>query len=108
MSVIVKGMEMPRNCNDCRFAVAGWCYAFPEQSNRDALNNYTRTNWCPLHPLPEKHGRLVDADTLSDEYVLMTGEVQGFRIEPLGAGEARATLRFKRWKDVPTVLEAEE
>lgn len=25
---------------------------------------YSRPDWCPLRPLPEKHGRLIDADEL--------------------------------------------
>lgn len=60
MSIIVKGMEMPKNCNECRFAVDGWCYANPKQANGEALNKRVRTNWCPLRPLPKKHGDLVD------------------------------------------------
>lgn len=102
MSVIVKGMKMPKDCYYCDMSSFGTCNIVSR--NWDITK---RPDWCPLVELPEKHGRLVDADTLSDEYVLLTGEVQGFRIETLGVGESRATLRFKRWKDVPTVVEAE-
>lgn len=52
MGVYVKGMEMPTSCNECRFAVDGWCYAYPKQANGDALNRRVRTNWCPLIEIP--------------------------------------------------------
>lgn len=60
MSVIVKGMDMPKDCGHCRFAVDGWCYAYG-RVNIDALSTYERTNYCPLVPVPP-HGRLIDAD----------------------------------------------
>ena len=67
MSVIVKGMKMPTNCASCRMAVyfldtgRAKCYATlsyikPERGKR----SYD----CPLLPLPEKHGRLIDAKAL--------------------------------------------
>ncbi len=62
MSVIVKGMDMPKDCGHCRFAVDGWCYAYG-RANIDALSTYERTNYCPLVPIPP-HGRLIDADAL--------------------------------------------
>ena len=45
--VYIKGMEMPTDCNHCRFAVDGWCYAYGKP-NVDALANDGVTNWCPL------------------------------------------------------------
>ena len=63
MSILIKGMEMPKSCNECRFAVDGWCYAYPKQANGDALNRRVRTNWCPLIEI-QPHGRLIDADAL--------------------------------------------
>lgn len=46
--MIIHNMEMPESCNDCLFAVDGWCYAYPRQTNGDALNRRVRTNFCPL------------------------------------------------------------
>ena len=60
MSVLIKGMEMPKDCGHCRFAVDGWCYAYG-RTNIDALSTCERTNYCPLVPVPP-HGRLIDAD----------------------------------------------
>ena len=86
MSILIKGMEMPISCNECRFAVDGWCYAYPKQANGDALNRRVRTNWCPLIELPP-HGRLIDADEFlkraigtkcfRGDYALMLEELVG-------------------------------
>lgn len=65
MSILIKGMEMPQNCTECRFAVDGWCYAYG-RPNIEALANYERTNFCPLVPVPD-HGRLIDADALDHQ-----------------------------------------
>lgn len=67
MSVIVKGMEMPKSCASCRMAV---CFADTGRAKCYATLSYIDTERgkrsydCPLHPLPEKHGRLIDADAL--------------------------------------------
>ena len=76
MSVIIKGMKMPSECEYC-----GLCRYYPENGNVwcNAKNrllkqrwknpNWThldvkKPDWCPLVELPEKHGRLIDADAL--------------------------------------------
>lgn len=52
MSVVVMGMEMPKSCESCRVTCELWIMHKPGQRHPD----------CPLLPLPEKHGRLIDAD----------------------------------------------
>ena len=63
MSVIVKGIEMPEDCFSCRLKEEGFC------NLTDAVANdiYKRNDDCPLVELPEKHGRLIDADALIHE-----------------------------------------
>lgn len=74
MSVIVKGMNMPSKCQYC-----GLLRYYPENGNVwcNASNklmmerawfekiDIERPMWCPLIALPEKHGRLIDADAFS-------------------------------------------
>ena len=60
MSVVVLGMEMPDNCEDC---FAYWRNAYCTISNVQK-GRKDMQNLCPLRPLPEKHGRLIDADAL--------------------------------------------
>ena len=57
-SVIVKGMKMPDSCYHCKIAESCGHY----------IANYTNRRHpdCPLVALPDKHGRLVDADALRD------------------------------------------
>ena len=57
MSVIVKGMKMPKNCDECDFVQRGfddWCYLttvdVPEELQRDAE---TRPEFCPLEEVEE-------------------------------------------------------
>ena len=58
MSVLIKGMEMPTNCNDCIFDTWGLCLI---NSNLEAKDELTHS--CPLVPVPE-HGDLIDRDAL--------------------------------------------
>ena len=67
MSVIVKGMEMPENCEQCILqSDAGFCLAMPKN-----FCGYTETDkradFCPLVALPDKHGKLMDADATIKE-----------------------------------------
>lgn len=66
MSILIKGMEMPTSCRDCRFCsgqvntdygVCAWCDV--DGKARDA---YTKQD-CPLVHVPP-HGRLGDLDEL--------------------------------------------
>jgi len=81
--ILIRGMEMPKNCPHCGFAAIG--YASPMSSDYtlycraadkfkdcateilkdkpyEVISHYNdRPDWCPLVPLPEGHGRLVDA-----------------------------------------------
>ena len=71
MGVYIKGMKMPTGCDDCEFckrAISGydWC-CVPMTNGRDKPLDepVIKPDWCPLVPVP-KHGRLVDADVLTE------------------------------------------
>lgn len=65
MSILIKGMEMPKNCDHC------WaldedgdyprCRITDEQRGYNFPVREQRMGKCPLVPVPE-HGRLIDAD----------------------------------------------
>lgn len=66
MSVLIKGMEMPRNCWDCPLINTSPCAC---KGYSTALEHVTdRHADCPLVPVP-KHGRLGDLDRLEKELV---------------------------------------
>lgn len=67
MSVIVKGMEMPKCCAYCEIQYDGVCQMNTVESIDDIAYD-GRPEWCPLVELPEKHGRLIDADELKGQY----------------------------------------
>ena len=57
MSVVIPGMEMPKNCWECP------CYREDDVCNlddecRDVYDG--RPDWCQLVEIPEKYGRLID------------------------------------------------
>ena len=70
VSVLVKGMEMPKNCNDCPLnydsidcMVAD--IALREKGGGDFLFEHERSSNCPLISIP-RHGRLIDADKITE------------------------------------------
>ena len=84
MSVLIKGMEMPKSCEKCPCKTADafgglGCQATGYIPLRKV--NQNRPDWCPLIPVPP-HGRLIDADalikdgwTLNKEVIRMGGYV---------------------------------
>ena len=71
MGVYIKGIEMPKNCMSCPFPSVGvdWYYCYcPGVDGKayDFEQSNTVPDDCPLVALPDKHGRLVDADALRD------------------------------------------
>ena len=96
MSVLVKGMKMPNSCAVCRFAGRGGYFmerlvCMFTGKNEDA-KNVDRLPNCPLVALPDKHGRLVDADELNFSSML----------DSIDQGIAEETVM-----DAPTIVEAE-
>lgn len=106
MSILIKNMEMPKDCPMCPLAhynamreftgceiVAGKRFAM---NSDEYANSTTRPSWCPLISIPP-HGRLIDADALKDK---------DFRYEIHGIPTARVI--FARTIELaPTIIEAE-
>ena len=73
MSILIKGMEMPENCDKCRFQseLRLYCNAMPDNfcGNTDDIE---RPDWCPLVEIPTPHGRLIDAAFEEQHYTSMT------------------------------------
>ena len=108
MSVLIKGMEMPKHCADCewfqqRFPGGKyWCKRTGELVHETwASANLTPIpESCPLSPVPP-HGRLIDADALLN--------LLNNCMFPSDMVTTRAVRMAMNWiKDAPTVIEAEE
>lgn len=63
--ILIRGMEMPTSCADCELAKHFDGY----NENECPFNAFSYYD-CPLVPIPEGHGRLIDADDLIDEMAL--------------------------------------
>ena len=67
--ILIRGMEMPATCWNCKLKV-GFSACGLVTDHKDGGFFYrvhegkSRPDWCPLVPLPEGHGRLIDADAL--------------------------------------------
>lgn len=58
MSVLIRGMKMPKSCEDCKVRTAAGCYG--------NLPHNTRFPNCPLVEIPP-HGALINREALLDE-----------------------------------------
>ena len=102
MSVLIKGMEMPKNCLECTFyrkedPIYDYCcisYATPQ--------GYIPSD-CPLVELPP-HGRLIDADALFfTDFTLAQ-----IALEKENPFKNLAIAIFEKIESAPTIIPAEE
>ena len=56
MSILIRGMEMPRDCYECKV----WFECFDEKPPFNMIKSV-----CPLVEVKKPHGRLIDADKLN-------------------------------------------
>lgn len=76
MSLIIKGMDMPKSCHDCDlFSGEGFlCPLVIETTNNWVPEfMYKRVDECPLVEIPTPHGRLIDADELKKDRINLYG-----------------------------------
>ena len=66
MSILIKGMEMPKSCNKCDLRVIAIGLDFQCAISGETVDDYysSRHPKCPLVEIPTPHGRLIDADEL--------------------------------------------
>ena len=96
MSILIKGMDMPKTCCDCNFNIAGWCTA---DLASERIEFPGRPDWCPLVEVP-KHGRLIDVDEFV-KYVELEYDTREI--------SHPNWIKFRVWcGDQPTIIEAEE
>lgn len=87
MSIIVKGMEMPNTCEECQESCEIgsdlFCLVVNDGNKwgwkKSDVGFYMRPDWCPLRPLPKKHGRLIEAERLRAEFPYSSEGMGGWR-----------------------------
>ena len=116
MSVVVKGMRMPENCNVCRFS--DWSNLHQTVScklkdYKPCFSNYSteyitqRSTICPLVDLG-KHGDLIDRNALEQEMLngIKAGNLEEGYEMYANINTVDDCVECVRWADA--VIEAEE
>ena len=93
MSILIKGMEMPKDCEECLFYevdVENGCWL----KKYFCVRRYgiDRPSWCPIVEIPP-HGRLIDADALTGK-AYMDGKLMCVEMDDI--------------EEAPTIIEAEK
>ena len=111
MSILIKGMEMPKNCDDCCLrqqneGFVGYCGITKtldvRSFEKDKLSN------CPLIKIPP-HGRLIDADAIETELWSVRRGYQLIDDTQTADKIMTGIFRVERLlKEAPVVIEAEE
>lgn len=66
MSVLIKGMDMPKNCFDCPcFTEHGYDFCELDEERRMVYDG--KPDWCPLVFVPTPHGDLIDRTKLYED-----------------------------------------
>lgn len=118
MGVYIKGMKMPKSCSVCREI-----YYVPDSvkgtSVRCGIDNklihqYSKTvydiesgfpyktnrpDWCPLGDVPTPHGRLTDADALTDNWYYASAALR--------PDDVKKVVCLDDIDNAPTIIEAE-
>ena len=111
MSILIRGMEMPKDCKNCPMLVNYICIALGLEPDWGCSGRDER---CPLVPVPP-HGRLIDADALFREISNRTNAAYEWRRKATDEDiQARAEATYMAFVEValtisnlPTIVEAE-
>lgn len=105
MGVYIQSMEMPRDCWSCVMSSFGTCNFMGRIWDPDP-GQPLRPDWCPLRPLPEKHGRLIDGTSLLDQ-VLEIRDEEAERNGTESIGFILTTIMAAMVTTQDTIVEAE-
>ena len=108
MSILIKGMEMPKACEWCSFistfTTESGLGCRCEVEKFEFWDYSKRQENCPLVEVPTPHGRLIDVDELFCKIDGIKGWDYGDESDmAISAAEALSAV-----DDSPTVIEAEE
>lgn len=109
MSILIKGMKMPKDCPMC--PLAHWnkvdkltgceiIRRYVPKNDTEYWQSDSRPAWCPLIEVPTPHGRLIDADDLNE--LIACGDDLDFDEVP----ETKKEL-MRMIDDAPTIIGAE-
>ena len=111
MSILIRGMEMPKNCYQCRMVDSCqylWKpYDLDDYSDLQNMveEGFTRADNCPLAEVPP-HGRLIDETDVINHFVELANDPWNQNVCTSWSNafaEAAGDIC-----DMPTIIEAEE
>ena len=109
MSVLIKGMDMPKGCSYCTLLYRGSDerYHCPFNSfcvwlDFDDIPDYIVDDDCPLVEVPTPHGRLIDADKQWEVCKELVNDV----LFPMGSVDEAEIVGMV--KNARTIIESEE
>lgn len=91
MSVLIKGIQMPKNCAECPVALSGK-YCRINKTYTTYIKLPIRPDHCPLVEFPEHHGDLINRNDLVKESL---------------ADDAYGYVSTKEIYNAPTIVKAE-
>lgn len=109
MSILIKGMKMPKSCDECRIMMFEDTNCLPElfcgcpivfRAHPQGVGH--RPDYCPLVEVPP-HGRLIDADALKTYH--------GWYNEDKEHNVVQSHIQFVYANDIinaPTIIPAED
>ena len=105
MSILIKNMEMPTTCRDCRLSTFTNFDSMPFCNitmDDICFNDWEtkRCDNCPLVPVPQ-HGKLIDADAFIEKCEEMADKEDGNQLDAL------VLLRWFLEQNAPTIIPAE-
>ena len=114
MSVYIKGMELPKSCAGCRFAIAHYSYArcLAILDNINYVRGQ-RDSRCPLIPVPD-HGDLIERDAIYDSFKKNPYSKDdlfmsvGLAAKTMRTVNSMFALFRKTLQDAPTIIPAEK
>ena len=99
MSILIRDMEMPKNCAECKIVCS------VEKAEENPYKG--RQPSCPLIEVP-KHGRLIDADAFEEyECHHCDGYCDVCECDCLNCKSEHRCIFMQDFKDAPTIIEAE-
>lgn len=114
MGIYVKGMEMPKNCNECPLCfyegqAICCCRALPAIEDGEILKPWkNKRKDCPLVEIEVPHGRLIDAVALRTRMYHEAFETDS----DMQRWESGCWIRYRLFERTeeaaPTIIEAEQ
>lgn len=112
MSILVKGIDVPKNCDECPIQHKHWGYEVklcPYSTVDNGTDLYQPIDYrmedCPIYEVPTPHGRLIDADELREKMIKEADTYIPYVQERERRGYHNCELLVD---DAPTVIEREE